>query len=72
MVDLITAAKCVRDEYDLVGNIMAYESSGLGGDEIITLFQHLVDTGFAWSLQGHYGRTAHTLIAAGYVQAKSA
>jgi len=30
MKGLFTAAKSVRDEYDLVGNIMAYESGDLG------------------------------------------
>jgi hypothetical protein len=51
--------------YDVTGNIIAYESGELEQDEMITLFQHLVDTGLAWQLQGSYGRTAAALLANG-------
>ena len=52
---------------DVVGAIIAYETGGLGEDATITLFQHLVDTGLAWSLQGSYGRAAQALIDQGLV-----
>jgi len=34
-------------------------------EEQIEAWQHLIDTGLAWSLQGWFGRTAHNLIEQG-------
>ena len=31
-------------------------------EEILEAWQHLIDTGLAWSLQGWFGRTAESLI----------
>ena len=31
-------------------------------EELISAWQHLIDTGLAWSLQGWFGRTATDLI----------
>ena len=53
--------------FDLVGSIIDYESGTMDQDEMIEFFQHLVDTGLAWTLQGHYGRTANGLIELGYI-----
>jgi hypothetical protein len=39
-------------------------------EQVIEAWQHLVDTGLAWSLQGSFGRTAMALIEAGLVEAK--
>jgi hypothetical protein len=51
----------------LTSDIIAYESGELDEEDTIILFQKLVDNGMAWSLQGHYGRTAAGLIEAGLV-----
>lgn len=51
---------------DQVSKIMAYESGELEQEEMIELFQELIDTGLAWKLQGCYGRTAAALIENGY------
>ena len=47
--------------------IIDYENAMLTEQETIELFQDLVNTGLAWSLQGHYGRTARDLINSGQV-----
>lgn len=52
---------------DEMSSIIAYEEGELDENETIELFQGLVDSGLAWQLQGHYGRTAVALIEAGYV-----
>lgn len=52
--------------YDSLTFIMAFEGGELDDSEIIEGFQHLIDSGLAWSLQGSYGRTAMALVEAGY------
>lgn len=53
--------------FDCVGGIIAFESGELDQTEVVELFQHLVNTGLAWKLQGSYGRTAHALIESGEI-----
>jgi len=53
-------------EFDVVGFIMDYEGGGLEAEEVIAGFQQLINSGAAWSLQGHYGRMATALINAGH------
>lgn len=57
-------------KYSLVDKIIAYESGQLSDNEIIKLFQKLVNNGMAWTLQGHYGRTAKAMIDAGLIKSR--
>jgi len=58
--------------FDLVAAIMAYEADELSDEKALELFQHLVDSGQAWSLQGSYGRTARALIDCGAIRERRA
>lgn len=51
---------------DTVSFIMAYEAGELDDEQVIEGFQHLIDTGIVWQLQGSYGRMANYLIREGY------
>lgn len=42
--------------------IIRYEAGELSDKNTLKLFSHLIKTGRAWHLQGHYGRTAWALI----------
>ena len=52
----------------LVDQLIAYEEGQLTEDEEIALFEHLVETGTCWQLQGHYQRVAATLMEAGLIK----
>ena len=59
----------MNKEFDLVDSIMAYEDGELNNEGTLNLFAHLIKTRQAWSLQGAYGRTAHSLIENDYITA---
>lgn len=54
---------------DAVSQIIAFESGELEAPEVLELFADLIKSGQAWSLQGHYGRTAKSLIDNGFISA---
>lgn len=43
-------------------DIDRYQASELDEDQVLDLFQALVDTGLAWQLQGSNGHTAQAMI----------
>jgi hypothetical protein len=51
-------------------DLLQFEDGALDDDQVVDLFQRLVDSGLAWSLQGSYGRMAAGLIEAGLVVAQ--
>ena len=56
---------------DLLSGIVLFEEGRLDDDQIIELFQYLIDTGVAWQLQGGYGRFASDLIKRGHCMPSS-
>jgi hypothetical protein len=52
---------------DVVDLIIQYENGDITGKVFLKLFARLIKTGLAWTLQGHYGRTASQLIDNGYI-----
>jgi hypothetical protein len=57
---------------DRVDKIIAFEQGALDDEEIIALFQEMINDGSVWSLQGTYGRAAQSLINNGYCTAPEA
>ena len=56
---------------EITNQIIRYENGELDYAEFLDLFQELVNSGMAWQLQGHYGRTAANLIMEGEIAALS-
>jgi len=52
---------------ELTQQLIEYEQGELNDSETIQLFQQLVDSGLAWNLQGHYGRTAYAMLQEGLI-----
>ena len=47
--------------------IIMYEQGELDYENTVALFQELHTSGLAYQLQGHYGRTAQTLLREGLI-----
>ena len=57
------------DNYNAVGIAEGFVEVS-SEEEVIEAWQHLVDTGLAWQLQGTFGRTAIAMIENGIIKAK--
>ena len=55
------------DKIGIAGQLIAYESGELVENEVIALFQFLLDSGMIHSLQGSYQRMANHLIGEGLI-----
>ena len=54
------------DNYTAVGIAEGFEPAD-SEEQVLQAWQHLVDTGLAWKLQGWFGRTAINLIEQGLI-----
>ena len=52
---------------NLVNKIIAYKQGEMTPEDTISFFADLIASGDAWRLQGHYGRTAASLIESGII-----
>jgi|32_taG_2_1085360.scaffolds.fasta_scaffold99844_1 hypothetical protein len=56
-----------NDDMNFLDRIVEYEDGSLEWDDVVSLFQDLLNTGFILNLQGHYQRTCQALINAGEI-----
>jgi len=52
---------------NLLDKICKYENDLLDNEEVIDLFQRLIDNDDIWTLQGNYARIAKKLIDCGHI-----
>lgn len=55
--------------HNMIEKIIAYEEGDMDNEQTVEFFQELIDSGLAWTLQGHYGRAAAALIRTGHCHA---
>jgi hypothetical protein len=55
----------VWTDYDAVAACEGFDGEDHDAETLRSAWQHLIDTGLCWKLQGFFGRTAKTLIDSG-------
>ena len=53
--------------FSMIDYLIRYEQDGLSNIEVLELFSHLIKKGYAWQLQGSYGRMAEQIINDGLI-----
>lgn len=57
-----------KKEFDALNFIMRLEGGEAdSAEEVIDGMAYLIKTGLAWTLQGSYGRMAHSMIVSGWI-----
>lgn len=56
-----------RERLVSADDLMLYEDGNMSHASTLDLFQRLVDSGMAWTLQGSYGREAQRLLDSGAI-----
>ena len=59
------ATATAKKRFDVLAFVIDFEGGDISEERLIEGFQHLIDTGLAWTLQGHYGRMAMALLKQG-------
>ena len=55
------------DKDNMIDYMISYENDKLDKNEVIELFQLLLDTGIGFKLQGHYAITTKALLDSSYI-----
>lgn len=53
------------EKFDIVDFVIGFEEGSIDEPSIVEGFQHMINSGVVWGLQGMYGRTATNLIEEG-------
>lgn len=58
------------DDFTAIGIAEGFLEEDASEEKKLKAWQHLVDTGLAWKLQGWFGRQANAMIEAGLIKPK--
>jgi hypothetical protein len=66
-LDKMADATADNAQFDFADAVIRYESGEMNDEEMINLFQYLIDNGMIAHFQGSYGRTAQILLDMGLI-----